>query len=461
MQTRNIFVAVLGASLLTVTMALPATALTESDFGDIITFGDQGRYPAIVSGPADGTSLVVYAAYEETSDEDEVFGQLVDTELGMVGAPIQLSNADAYSGNPPTAEWNAERQEWLVVWEENEEAIAGRIVKPGVGAVGSQFTISDSHDGSTFSDIELAYAAYAADQDVYLVAFKAEVTVGEGPSCQAAFGVFVNADGTVPSTVATILSTSDAEVCAEEIDNGANVDYSPATSRWLVGFGYQSSATGAVLVENVAGVVTIDVGPVNVGANNSRVHPTIEHDPSRDRFLMSWHESTQVFGALVDNAGAQVGTRFAVTPIDARGDQRSARMIYDAAADLFLTVNHNTGDDEADPIVLPFVGYWELAGATGTSAAAPQVLSDPLRQSERPDITIAGDCVLVVWQWEIDAPGDEPDSYGLQGRSSCFTPELAATGATDVTAVVGLGAFVALALGGALVIARRARTTSA
>lgn len=454
MKTRSIFVAVVGASLLTITTALPATALTESDFGDIVSFGENGYAPAIVSGPADGTSLVVYA-------DEEIFGQFVDTELGMIGAPFQLSNADTYSSNPPTAEWNPERQEWLVVWEENEEVVAGRIVEHGVGAVGSQLTISDSHDGSTFGDMELAYAAYAADQDVYLVAFKATVTVGEGSDCQAAFGVFVNADGTVPTTEATILSTPDAEVCAEQVDNGANVDYSPATSRWLVGWAYSNGAnaatTGTVLVENVAGVVTIDVGPVIVGSNSRRVHPSIEHDSTRDRFLTSWHADTQVFGALVDNAGAQIGTRFAVNSVDARGDQRSARMIYDAAADLFLTVNHNTGDDEADPIVQPFVGYWELAGATGASAAAPQVLSDPLVQSERPDITIAGDCVLVVWQWEIYDELTDSSTSGLQGRSSCFTPELAATGATDTTALIGLGALVALALGGALMIARRPR----
>lgn len=470
MRTRNLFVALAAASLLSLTTALPAVALTAADFGPIETFGATGYNPAIASGPADGSALVVYIGYSETSDDDEIFGQFVDSEFGMMGAPFLVSNTtDGYSGNAPTAEWNSDRQEWLVVWEEDDDSlgsdvIAGRVVQPGSGAVGSQFIIAENHLTSSFTDIELAYSAYAANQDLYLVAFKGTVNVDDSGFCQAAFGVFVNSDGTVPTTNATILSTSDATICDNGVDNGANVDYSPASSRWLVGFGYLSNDTGVVLVENVAGVVTVDAGPTLVGANGNEVHPSVDHDSTRDRFLLGWHRtaggSAQIFGSLVDNAGAQVGPSFAVTPEDVRGNQRAPRMAYDPTADLFLAVNHNTGDDEADPVVLPFVGYWELPGSTGTTVAAAQVLSDPAVESERPDITIAGDCVLVVWQWEIDAPGDEPDSSGLQGRSSCFTPELAATGATDTTALVGLGALVALTLGGALVIARRARATS-
>ncbi|MDO9589689.1 MAG: hypothetical protein Q7J04_00925, partial [Microcella sp.] len=382
--------------------ALPAAALTEADFGPIVTFGNEGDYPAIASGPADDTSLVVYRANDDSAIDPEIFGQFVDNELELIGSPFLVSNTtDGYSGNPPTAEWNSDRQEWLVVWEESNndlgsDVVAGRIVRPGVGSVGSQLIIADGHAGSDFGDMELAYSAYAANQDLYLVAFKATVQVEQGPSCQAAFGVFVNSDGTVPTTEATILSTPDAVSCEEQIDNGANVDYSPASSRWLVGWGYQSGDTGTALVENVAGVVTIDGGQVLVGSNNNVVHPSIDHDSTRDRFLVGWHYQdgtfAQIFGALVDNAGAQIGTAFAVTPEDARGNQRAPRMIYDPAADQFRAVNHNTGTRDT----VAFVGYWELLGSTGATAAAAQVLSDPSLDSARPDITIAGECVLVV-----------------------------------------------------------------
>jgi len=467
MRTRNLFVAVVGASILALTTALPAVALTADDFGPIETFGENGYVPAIASGPDDGSSLVVYVRYDEITDEDEVFGQFVDSEFGMIGAPFMISNTtDGESDNAPTAEWNSDREEWLVVWEEDNDSlgsdvVAGRVVQPGLGAVGVQFTIAETHLTAEFNDMELAYAAYAANQDLYLVVFKATVVVDSSPTCQAAFGVFVNSDGTVPSTNATILSVADATVCTdEEIDNGANVDYSPASSRWLVGWGYQSGQAGTVLVENVAGVVTVDVGPTLVGDQSSTVHPSVDHDSTRDRFLVGWHHESsayaQVFGALVANNGTQVGISFAVTPEDTRGEQRAPRMVYDPAGDEFLAVNHNTGDNAEQA----FVGYWELPGSTGATAAAAQVLSDPALESQRPDITIAGDCVLVVWQWIRFDEALDQDVFGLQGRSSCFTPELAATGATDATAALGVGALVALAIGGAIVIGRRARTTS-
>ena len=463
MQNRNVFAALVGAAVLALSTALPAAALAASDFGPIVTFAEDGDLPAISGGPADGSALVVYRGYDAVNDTDEIYGQLVTNELGMLGSPFLVSNTtDGDSTNAPTAEWNPEREEWLVVWEEyndalDSEVIAARIVEPGVGAVGGQFIVSDNHGADSFSDIELAYSAYATDQDVYLVVFKALVQVIGNPSCQAAFGAFVNADATVPTLEATLLSTTDVISCPEEIDNGTNVDYSVASSRWLVGFGYQNGDTGASLVENVFGLPTV-TSTVLVGGNNNVVHPSVDHDSTRDRFLLGWHyndvSTDQIFGALVDGTGTQVGSDFAVTPEDARGDQRAPRMVFDAAADVFRMVNHNTGTDE------PFIGYWELDGATGASTAAPEVLSDLTVTSERPDVTLAGDCVLVVWQSErydavLDATID-----ALQGRSSCFTPQLAATGSSDAATAVGIGAAVALMLGSALLITRRRQTAA-
>ena len=451
MRTRNLFVAAAAATLLVATTALPATALTEPDFGPIVEFGDFGYYPAIESGPADDSSLVVYVRYDESLDDDQIYGQFVDNELGLIGSAFAISSGDDYSGNPPTAEWNPERQEWLVVWESesaltNDDYVAGRIVRPSVGAVGSVITIADNHGGLAFSDMELAYSAYAADQDVYLTVFKSNF---DEIDCQAAFGVFVNSDGTVPTTDASVFSTSDVNVCTDEVDNGANVAYSPASSRWLVGWGYVSNDTGTALIENVAGVPTPSA-PVLVGSNDNVVHPSIVHDSTRDRFLVSWHHqesgNARIYGALVDNAGALIGADFAVTPEDTRGPQRAPRVVYDSTADEFLLVNSNVGGNGQED----FVGYYELGASAPVTASAAEVLSDLPIESARPGITMAGDCVLVVWQWSVDIPETEDEIYGLQGRSSCNTPELAATGSSDAAGVLGLTALLGLALGATL-----------
>ncbi len=462
MLTRNFFVAGAAAVLLVGATALPAAALAADDFGPIVEFADSGYRPAIAAGPADGSALVVYAHYDRELDGDEIMGQFVSNEMEPIGAPFAVSTPggdDSY--NAPGVEWNADRQEWLVVWEQNtseSDVVAGRVVRPGVGSVGSEFVVAATYDGAGFTDLELAYAAFATDQDLYLVVFKA--TVNFDGECQAAFGVFVNSDGSVPSTAATLLSLATIGECTDDtqVDNGANVDYSPASSRWLVGWYYRSQDEAAVSVQNIAGVVTPGT-PTLVGENTSSGHPTVTHDPSRDRFLLNWHHSTGanelLRGALVTPAGALIDTDFSISGSDSRGDQRVARVAYDPTADLFLMVNHNQANGDTD--LERFVLLREMPASLGDPATNPEILSDPTVTAERPDIALAGDCVLVVWQWFAEGETEEDERWGVQGRSTCTTPELAATGATDGTGAVWLGALFALIVGGALVTARRAR----
>jgi hypothetical protein len=185
--------AVLALGVLLSVGALPASALTQADLPAPLSLM-AGSRPYVSTDPATGTTLVV------VQSGGVIVGQLYDTDFAAIGAAIPISTGGSVEN--PSAEWDPENNRWLVVWDdEGDKTVDGRIVAVDGSFLTAELLIADQDlNGETLSDFELAFASYAADQDGYLVAFKATTQTS---FCQAAFVSWVAADGTVPTTAAT------------------------------------------------------------------------------------------------------------------------------------------------------------------------------------------------------------------------------------------------------------------
>jgi LPXTG-motif cell wall-anchored protein len=417
---------------------LPATALTQDDIPAPVVLMD-GNTPSVATDPTTATSLVVAFA------AGEITGQRFDADLVAL-APAFTIGADG-DVESPSVTWNADDNEWLVVWlDDSTPATAhGRIVALDGTFTTEPFLIADQGLASeTFSNTELIHGSYAADQDGYLVAFKANSVAA---NCESAYVSWVAADGTVPTTAATPVSSDDPSELCNDMDNGADLAYSTDDSEWTVA--WWDNATSQTLARRViTGATPTAVGAAfSVGANNEGGSASLAYDSTRNRMLLGWHvsddEGNNAVGALVSAADVVVPTTLAAG--SATADWRKPRLVYVASTDEYFAALHADGGGGVHLVAVD--------AATGT-ASAPLLLST---DGVRPSISTDGQCVWVVWQ----------GVGGVSGTTVCTTaeeapgnaPELAETGAAE-SASLALAALAIVLLGVGLVALRRRSTTA-
>ncbi len=429
--------AALCAVLLLSAPVLPATALTQDDIPApaVLMSGDK---PSIATDPTSATSLVV------AMDGGEIKGQRFDAGLVALGSVFTI--VVGVSIEAPSVTWNADDNEWLVVWlDEASPATAhGRIVALDGTFTSEPFLIADQGLATdTFSDTELIYGSYAADHDGYLVAFKATASPS---NCASAYVSWVQADGTVPSTVATPVSSDDPTVRCNPIDNGAELAYSTDDSEWTVT--WWDGATSQTFARRVImGATPAAVGAAfGVGINTRGGSSSIAYDDTRNRMLIGWHNSGDTggnaVGALVSAAGIVVPTTVAAGSRTA--DWRKPRSVYLAATDEYFAALHT------HPMGVRLVA---VDAETG-KASAPLALSV---NGVRPSISTDGECLWIVWENAGDISGSTtcPTAEEAPGNA----PELADTGAAE-SASLALAALAIVLLGVGLVALRRRSATA-
>jgi hypothetical protein len=426
--------AVLALGVLLSVGALPASALTQADLPAPLSLM-AGSRPYVSTDPATGTTLVV------VQSGGVIVGQLYDTDFAAIGAAIPISTGGSVEN--PSAEWDPENNRWLVVWDdEGDKTVDGRIVAVDGSFLTAELLIADQDlNGETLSDFELAFASYAADQDGYLVAFKATTQTS---FCQAAFVSWVATDGTVPTTAATPVSSDDPSVSCAHIDNGADLAYSTTDSVWTVA--WFDSATIQTMVRRVGtgATPTLLAAPFPVGANTSGGSADVTYDPTRNRMLIGWHTG----GADGDDAnGALVSATDVVTPtVIATATPGSAwrrpSLVYTSAEDRYFAVLHDAGSTQAHLV--------QIDAATGAAEELMLLEADMVR----PSISTDGECLWIVWE---DNSGDVRGLTTCDSATAPAGPELPPTG-TDTAPLAAIG-LLALLVGVTGVAASRRRAT--
>ncbi|MEO7348684.1 MAG: hypothetical protein ABIW32_02310 [Terrimesophilobacter sp.] len=419
----------------------PASALTPADIPAPVTLM-AGTTPFVSTDPATGTSLVV------ARQSGTIVGQLFDANFVALDVAFTISESGS-AIETPSAEWNPEDKQWLVVWHDDAwpSKVNGRILALNGTFVTSQLLIANQDlNGNIFYDSELVFASYAKDQDGYLVAFKTSIRNIDSASCQAAMVSWIGADGTVPTTSATPVSSDDPAVSCNQIDNGADLVYSTVNSEWIVAW-YDSASQQTMIRRVRTGASPTVIGTATaVGTNTSGGSAAVAYDPSRNRVLVGWHTSgtggNDAVGAFV--SAADVVTPTTIASGSSEFDWRRPRLVYVPATGSFFAALHSDSE--------PAVYMVQIDAATGV-AQAPLLLEGA--STVRPSISTDGRCLWIVWQ----------SGSNVRGTTTCTIaahvptgPQLAATG-QDPTSLVGAGLIASL-LGGIGVAMRRRHTVN-
>ena len=414
----------------------PASALTPADIPAPVSLM-AGTTPFVSTDPATGTSIVV------ARQSGTIVGQLFDANFVALGVAFTISESGS-SVETPSAEWNPEDKQWLVVWHDDSapSKVNGRILALNGTFVTAQLLIANQDlNGKTFNDSELVFASYAKDQDGYLVAFKTTI---QSPYCQVAMVSWVGADGTVPTTSATPVSSDDPAVSCNQIDNGADLVYSTVNSEWIVAW-YDSASQQTMIRRVRTGATPTVIGTATaVGTNTSGGSAAVAYDPSRNRVLVGWHTSgtggNDAVGAFV--SAADVVTPTTIATGSSEFDWRRPRLVYVPATDSFFAALHSDRE--------PAVYLVQLDAATGTPQA-PLLLEGA--GMVRPSISTDGRCLWIVWQGGSNVRGTTTCTIAAQVPAG---PQLAATG-QDPTTLVAAGVL-AFILGGIGLALRRRHT---
>ena len=179
------------------------------ELGDDVQLSDMGgsgnasydaSYPAVIYNHTSNEYLVVWEADEISGalvdNEYEIFGQRI---TAATGAPVGTNDFrissmgpdgnGAYDAGNPSVAWNSDKNQYLVVWQGDDntaplvdgetEIFAHRLNSTG-GSLGSgEFRISDmGPDGNTIYDAGDPVVAYGAVYEQYLVVWQGDDNTG-------------------------------------------------------------------------------------------------------------------------------------------------------------------------------------------------------------------------------------------------------------------------------------------
>ncbi len=145
--------------------------------------------PAVVANSSSGEYLVVWSGeVDGVPGEREIFGEILDMDGAPVLETFQISDmgpdADpAYDALEPALAWSSERNEYLVVWRADDNALAddefeifGQRLDAAGAEIGSDdFRLSDmGPDGNPDYDALEPALVYNANNDEYLVVWRGD-----------------------------------------------------------------------------------------------------------------------------------------------------------------------------------------------------------------------------------------------------------------------------------------------
>jgi hypothetical protein len=363
--------------------------------------------PAVAWNATHNEYLVVWQGDDDTGtlvdDEFEIFGQRINAEGVEVGTDFRISDMGPdglinYSAFAPAVAWNAADNEYLVVWQgdddtaplvDNEVEIFGQRIDAAGVEVGTDFRISDmgTTDGDTRFGATSPAVAWNATNNEYLVVWQGD-------------------DDT------NLLVDDEIEIFGQRI-NAAGVEF---------GTDFRIS----------------DMGTMDGDASFSATSPAVAWNATDNEYLVVWqgddntpplvNNEFEIFGQRIDAAtGTELGADFRISDMGPPGntsyDATSPAVTWNLAANEYLAVWR--GDDDTGLLV---DNEFEIFGRR-LDAAGNEIGTSHIQFS---DMGIAGDInfaafspavaynittneFLVVWSGDDDTGplvNDEDEIFG-------------------------------------------------
>lgn len=478
--------------------------------------------PAPYSSMAsDGRALVVYQSADPTDPDSgcttsggacSVLGAIIGDDGVTVGEPFLVSGDVLinYYFSSPSAVWNEDRNEWLVLMTSYDEGFqtvyaqrvssAGAVVGPLVELPTETGTTADDRGtplgDAEYDDFLLPSATWSSVDQAYLVTWHArtdpEFVDGVNISVRRIFGYLMTGELTSKDGVDAPFLLSDADAFAE---TWSTQGYSTAGDEWVVAWGSRDGSDRALFVTSV-GYDTdgIEVSPsVQVAGpgdvDSLKVQGGAVWVDSRNAWLVSWGATAdggprfEAFGRYVSGdlvTGDEIlssiitmsdfGTTRAGTPVNS---MRSHDLYYDAASDTVHAAGTILFDESVESLTNAYSAvYWTFDPASGEPGeaielVAPDAEGDLVASSRARLSGFGGDLGIVYQNWPAGAYEDPAEvrfvgSYAPAADPGTDEgqPELADTGAVDIANAAVLGALLLL-LGGVSAAFARGRSARA
>lgn len=316
----------------------PAYSLATGDGGPLgpaFTIRDDSSLeevnPAVAYNPDREEYLVVW--YNNRAGCDDIRGQRVSKEGGLVGGAFYISSGCDDNRRNPAVVCNSQQGEYLVVWEVEDgmgfNGIHGRLVS-GNGEVQGTSDIEIKSTGSLYTPAEPA-VAYASSSGKYLVVWSE--TWHPSPLDKDIVGQVVSASGALDGGNFTISDDTGSGKYRESPD----VAYCRSRNEYLVVWRQRYSAGD---YDIYARRVTGDGNPQNPPSVNISSLGSDEEDPAVGALPITTNQGDYLVAWEV-NPGSDRGIL-----------AKTVHIASDGSATLGLqTFVANTGEDEINPAV--------------------------------------------------------------------------------------------------------------
>jgi hypothetical protein len=357
----------LAVALATACLLIPAGPAAADAFGPQtqITnhgpFGDvdfHAGFHSVAYNTATHRHLVVYVGTTAFGMEstDAIWGQFADDAGNRVGEPFVISETPlAYDDYNPTAvEYSPELNEWLVGWQNTDDAAFVR----RLAADGTPLT-AETPLATTNGDVETTNIAWNRRAGEYLVSWK-----DSGVPTARIFGRRVAATGAPLGADKVELAGNDTLTA----NDASGLVYNAASDEYLVVFRAAAASETEIYAQRLDATAT-RVGPLvrvsNVGPDGNTTFaaqpPSVAWNSVANQYLVAWSggsdsvaQDRDAYGQLLDAAANPIGADdFRIS--DMGPDDSTAfpanrpRVAYNPNANEYMVTWH--GEDDTSPLV--------------------------------------------------------------------------------------------------------------
>ena len=335
-----------------------------SDFGGLGDLIGSASDAASAWSTSAGHALVVARADDPDQGpapgHAEIYGNFVDsTGTVVVASDFRISFTDvdssALSAFDPAVAWNAQDDEYLVVWHASTGAglqVFARRVSSLGWTLGSQLQLSTCGTGSgTDFNCKHPEVAWNAADNEYLVVWEGDdVTMGD--DVFDVYGQRLAADGTPLGPAELRISTTGD---TPGWDAGTpRVAHNTADNEYLVAFvgDVASNNKEEILVRRVAADGSLPAPQAQVSHTGTLTQvgrdasdPHLAWNAADDEYLVVFQADPtnavqDVVGQRLDSAGAELGVDFVIGDATADDDAEEPRVAWGATANEYVVVWH-------------------------------------------------------------------------------------------------------------------------
>lgn len=364
-------------------------------------FGE-AETPAVAYNPSANQYLVVWGSFGDR----QVEAQLVSAAGAEVGADFQVSSVagGGREARNPAVTYNPDANEFLVVWEQDEEPVSSasgqyEVFSRRVSAAGAPLDVarqvSDmsraATDGSRDAlDPAVAYNPHASSHR-YLVAWE-----GDGLVCMPACGdeqwdiwgrELGGADG-VPIGSDAVVAQVEDDLDPERDGFNPALAYNSSGNEILIAYEADEDTDNKFeiwsrpFVDNDGGAGSVKISATTGDANFDATRPTAVSRGTSGEYLVAWQgidsdspSSREIYGQLVTTAEATTGGEIGISELAAAGrDAQDPMAAYSSAANEFLVTWE--ADRDADSL---FEVFGQRISSTGSEVGTAdfQVFTSP------------------------------------------------------------------------------------